>query len=311
MNERIGVIDIGTNTTRLAVFEVKSAGERVPLVRRSEITRLGQGVNRNRRLAPEAMERTLAVLDNYVAEARALGVNTLAGAGTSALRDAADAPQFVNAVRSRGVDFKVVAGEQEARLVFAGASAAFGKERDRPVLVIDAGGGSTELIRGRGISFEHAASLDIGAVRMTEQFLHNSPPAPEQTAAMEDFMRRAFEAASPEFSPGPQGTAAAVGGTIATLAALNLGTWDADRVHGLELTLDYMESVYAQLLGLAAADIAQLPGIEPKRADIITAGAGLYVCLLRAFELHSVRVSLHDIRHGICEAVLSGAWDEL
>jgi exopolyphosphatase/guanosine-5'-triphosphate,3'-diphosphate pyrophosphatase len=311
MNKLIGVIDIGTNTSRLAVFEIGGQGARTPVVRHSVITRLGQGVNQNKHLLPEAVERTLAVLDDYVKEARGLGVDVLAGVGTSALRDAANAGEFVDAVRARGVDFKVVAGENEARLVFAGAATAFDSGADNAVLVIDVGGGSTEMIRGRGAAFERVTSLNIGAVRMTEQFLPDSPPRSADAQAMEVFVRQAFESVAAEFSTGQGGAAAAVGGTITTIAALHIQGWDPDRVHGLDLPFDLIESIYKKLIGMSAAQIAELPGMEPKRADIITAGVGVYVCLLRAFGLAGVRVSLHDIRHGVCEAVLSGVWQGL
>ena len=311
MSKRIGVIDIGTNTARLAVFDCRDTGARTPIVRHSEITRLGQGVNRNRRLDPEAVKRTLDVMDRYVEQARELGAHPLCGVGTSALRDAGDAQDFVDAIRARGVDFKVVAGAAEARLVFAGAATAFDARDSGPVLVIDVGGGSTELIRGAGAVFEKVASLDIGAVRMTERFMPHSPAHQADLQRMESFMKTAFQAVAADFAPGPGGHAAAVGGTISTLAALHLRGWDPDRVHGVDLSLERIESLYGTLRGMSSEQIADLPGMEPRRADIITAGTAVYVVLLRAFGLHGVRVSLHDIRHGVCEAVIGGSWNKL
>ena len=311
MTQRIGVIDIGTNTTRLAIFETRAGGGFTPLVRRSEITRLGQGVNQERTLPPEAVARTLHTLDQYLAECREHALAHLAGVGTSVLRDAADAPGFVDTVRARGVDFKVVSGAAEAQLVFAGAATAFDNAADRAVLVVDSGGGSTELIRGRGVRYERVASIDVGAVRMTEQFLPQSPPAAHSLEAMEEFIATRFQTPAADFSPGPGGDIAAVGGTVTTLAALPLGGWDPERIHGLDLSADIISGLYRKLASLPAARIAELPGMEPKRADIITAGAGIYVCLLRAFRAPGLRVCLHDIRHGVLQAVLSGQWQNL
>ena len=146
---------------------------------------------------------------------------------------------------------------------------------------------------------------------MTERFLAASPPAPDQLALMDAFVSDQFRAAAPEFRPGANGFAAAVGGTITALAALHLGAWDPDRVHGMDLTAARISTLSSMLAALPSADIASLPGMEPKRADIITAGAGIYVCLMRAFGLARLRVSLHDIRHGVLQALLSGAWDAL
>jgi exopolyphosphatase/guanosine-5'-triphosphate,3'-diphosphate pyrophosphatase len=146
---------------------------------------------------------------------------------------------------------------------------------------------------------------------MTEQFIHTDPPAPNELAQMEEFATEMFQSIAAQFNAEPGVVVAAVGGTAATLAALHLGGYDPDRVHGLELTREIIESIYQKLAALTTPRRAALPGIEPKRADIITAGAGNYVCLLRALGLPGFRVSLHDIRHGLLEFILSGQWDAL
>ena len=307
---KIGIIDIGTNTTRLAVFDAEPHGARTPVLKKTEITRLGEDVNRTRNIKPEAAARTLLKLDEYMDDCRALGADRVAGAGTSVLRDAENAADFVNKVQERGVDFRVVTGAVEGRMVYAGVAAGLGAKPQQPVLVVDVGGGSTEFITGRGADFDRVVSLDIGAVRMTERFVTQDPPARRDLESLEAFVTSEFRKIAPDFAAAADAIMAAVGGTSSTLAALLLGVYDPERVHGMELSLDNVLELYRNLAAATTEQRAAMPGMEPKRADIITAGAGIYACMLRAFGKHGFRVSLHDIRHGLLEYVLSGRWDD-
>ncbi|UQU64010.1 Ppx/GppA family phosphatase [Couchioplanes caeruleus] len=295
---RVAAIDCGTNSIRLLIADV-AGGTLTDVSRRMEIVRLGEGVDRTGRLAPEAVERTRAALLGYAAEIAELGVDRVRMCATSASRDASNAEDFRSMVRTvLGVDPEVISGEEEARLSFAGA--VNGLNAEPPYLVVDIGGGSTEFVVGFE-RVDHAVSVDIGCVRMTERHLHGDPPAPAEVAAAEADITRAVDAALRKVSGRGAMTLVGLAGSVTTVAALalRLPEYDAARIHHARIPYDDVAKVTADLLGSTVADRRDLPVMHPGRADVIGAGALiLRVIMERAGKL-SVVASEHDILDGI------------
>jgi len=274
---RIAAVDIGTNSVLLLVAE-RRGHELVALTERATITRLGQGVDATRALAPEAVERTLACLARYGEEIRALGAERVDAVGTSAMRDAAGGDAFVAEARALlGVAPRVISGEEEAALTFAGALTGLALP-PAPRVVFDIGGGSTEIIVGTAAgAVERAISLDIGSVRLTERHVRSDPP----TSAELDAVRADARAALAGVPPPPAGEGGArpllvgVAGTVTTLAALirDVAPYDPARIHGASLTRPEVAAAVARLAALPLAERRQLRALEPARADVIVAGS--------------------------------------
>jgi exopolyphosphatase/guanosine-5'-triphosphate,3'-diphosphate pyrophosphatase len=303
---RIAAIDCGTNSVRLLVIDLPSG---VDLVRRMEIVRLGQGVDRTGRLAPEAIERTRVALAGYAAQIDRLGVDRVRMVATSATRDAANADEFRAMVETTlGVLPEVVSGDGEARLSFAGAVR--GLPADPPYLVLDIGGGSTELVSGTS-TVEHAISVDVGSVRMTERHLHSDPPTVEEIAAAETDIISTVDRAL-ETVPGTNArTLIGLAGSVSTVAAIALGleAYQSDRIHHARIAYDDVAKVTANLLGMTVAQRRAIPVMHPGRADVIGAGALLLrIAMERAAKDHVV-ASEHDILDGIAWSLHDTAFD--
>jgi len=304
-------IDIGTNSVLLLIAaRDPTTGDARPLLERATITRLGEGVDQTRRLAPSAVERTLACLRGYAADLRAHGVSRLAVVGTSALRDAAGGDTFLNeAQRILGERPRVIAGDDEAALTFRGALS--GLELGGELLVFDIGGGSTELIAGSAQDPAPASrvSLDIGSVRLFERHVRTDPPTASELSAIEVDVARALSSAAPLVVARSQAqpTLVGVAGTVTTLKAVELGLepYDGARVHGAVLTLSAVEELCTKLAALSLAARRQLPGLEPKRADVIVAGAIIVRDLLRQAKAAEMVVSDRGVRFGLIEDLLA------
>lgn len=306
--DRVAAIDIGTNSV-LLVIAAADAGVARPLLERATITRLGEGVDRTRKLAPAAVERNLACLRAYAEDLRAHGWPRLDVVGTSALRDAQGAEEFLDeAERILGVRPRVIAGDEEARLTFRGALS--GLSLEGKLLVFDIGGGSTELILGEASGSgtpESRVSLDIGSVRLFERHVRTDPPSPAELGRLEADIARELAAAEPlRIAAGEPITLVGVAGTVTTLKALELGmpAYDASRVHGSVLTLPAVEALCAKLASLPLVQRMALPGLEPKRADVIVAGALIVRDLLRRAGADRAVVSDRGVRFGLLEALL-------
>ena len=284
---RVAAIDQGTNTTRLLVADVDDDGLR-ELVRRTEITRLGEGVDERHRLLPLPVARVRNVLTDYRREAERLGAERTLLVATSAVRDAENGEAFLGEVEwSYGFATQLLSGDEEAALMLRGVG-----EIEPGTLVLDIGGGSTELV-----TLESRTSLDVGAVRLTERYLHSDPPTSDELEACAQYVRSVLP-------PLDATSAVGVAGTITTLAALDLGLaeYDRERVHGHELSL---AGVKQQLERLAALPLAQrrgVPALEPERAPVIVAGAVVAREVLAAYGIEAYRVSEHDILDGIALA---------
>ncbi len=305
---RVAGIDCGTNSIRLLVADVEG-GHLTDVVRTMEVVRLGQGVDATGRIAPEALERTLAAAARYAATCADLGVEAIRFVATSATRDAENRADFVTGIRATlGVDPEVIEGEEEALLSFRGAVGAVA-HLPGPYLVVDLGGGSTELVLGADVPLS-AHSMDVGCVRMTERHLRSDPPTAEQLAAARADVTAALDAAAQVVPLGRATTLVGLAGTVTTVTAhaLGLDRYDPRRIHGAELATDRVLAACAQLTAIPRAALAALPFMHPGRVDVIAGGALVWATVVARARaeiaaaggsLERVVTSEHDILDGI------------
>jgi exopolyphosphatase/guanosine-5'-triphosphate,3'-diphosphate pyrophosphatase len=300
---RVAAIDMGTNSTRLLVADVDGKGRDAKLVtldRRTQITRLGQGVDRDRTLHPDAIERVLTTLREYRGAMDSLGVERVRATATSAARDAGNREDLFGPVEQIiGVRPELLAGDDEARLEFIGATANL--TEPAPYLVLDVGGGSTEMIVGTEEP-EDLTSIDVGCVRLTEQFLHSDPPTAEELSQAVSVVRDELADVGRRMpatwnAPTLVGTA----GTVWTMAAIELGV-DAQRsdlIDHFVLTRAAAEEVFRTLATEAIAQRRHNPGLEPGRVDVIVGGAIVVVSVMRHWNFDTMLVSEADILDGL------------
>jgi exopolyphosphatase / guanosine-5'-triphosphate,3'-diphosphate pyrophosphatase len=291
----VAVVDIGTNSTRLLIAEV---GERVTeLERRSEVTRLGEGVDGSGRLAEAAQERVARVLGAYAEAIEAHACRRRLAVLTSAVRDAENGAAFAERVRQRyGLDARTLSGDEEAALTFRGATAL--RRDDRELLVADVGGGSTELVVGARGEVRRHASTQIGVVRHTERHLHADPPTAEQLAALAEDVRANLKGTVPfKFAE----AMVAVAGTPTQCAAIDLGLerYDAARVEGHVLTRERLAAILGRLAAVPLAERQAIRGLDPARAPVIVAGVVILLEVLDRFSLDRLEVSERDILWGV------------
>ena len=290
-------VDCGTNSVRLLVCR-RSGGRLIELDRRLHLTRLGQGVDATGRFHPDALARTLAAMADFGAELDERGVRHRRVVATSAARDAANSAEFFAGVRARlGVDAEVIPGEEEARLSYAGALSAL-PDVAQPVLVMDIGGGSTELVPGSDVGPTRAVSLDVGSVRLRERFLHSDPPVPAEIGAARDQVDALLDSCGIDFAS--VASWVGVGGTVTSLSALAQGlpSYDRARVHGSVLARADLAALTGRLLELPIAQVVTLPTMVPGRADVICAGALICATVARRVPAE-LFVSEADILDGI------------
>lgn len=303
---RVAAIDVGTNSTRLLVAEQQADGFR-PLTRRLTITRLGEGVDEVRALDPAALQRTLETIAEYVATCGELEVRRLRVTGTSAVRDAANREEFFAGVRIlTGGDAEMLSGEQEAAATFLGATSDL--PSDEHLLVVDIGGGSTELVHGAGTP-EQASSLDIGCVRMFEKHLASDPPTSEELDALRSEARGVLEKAA-SMTVIPAGVRlVGVAGTVTQLAALKTGLpiHDPDVTHHLVMSHGDVRLLSRRIASLTIEQRKRIKGLEPGRADVIVAGAEILLAVMEAFDTAEVLVSEKDMLDGLVLQMLAHA----
>jgi len=303
---RVAAFDCGTNSLRLLIADVDPAGPRIVDVdRRMEIVRLGEGVDRTGHLSPEALDRTLRVVRFYSALCRDAGVERMRFVATSASRDADNRDEFVAGVRSvLGIEPEVVAGQEEAELSFVGATFGLDAEHPGPFLVVDIGGGSTEIVIGDDAA-DAGASVDVGCVRVTERHLHSDPPTPEEVVAAAQDIDAAIDTAAEKVPFGPARTLVGLAGSVTTVTAhaLALPHYDSARIHGAVLSLERIVASCDDLLARTRQQRAALPFMHPGRIDVIGAGALIWrrVVERAAAEaaLRQAVTSEHDILDGL------------
>jgi exopolyphosphatase/guanosine-5'-triphosphate,3'-diphosphate pyrophosphatase len=305
---RVAVVDQGTNSLRLLVFEPGAGGEApTELARDMVITRLGQGVDATGRLAPAALGRTDLVLGRYCRRARALGAERIRVAATSAVRDASNRADYEAIVRRHaGVAPEVIDGEQEAAISFLGGTLGL-EAAAGPFVVMDIGGGSTELVIGAVPGrADHALSTQLGSVRLTERAIAHDPPTPEDLEAVEAIVRAGLDDVEAAVPVRDGRTFVSVAGTATTLQAIALGLerYDPDLIHRSWLSVEDARRVLAHLAGMTNAERAAIPVMVPGRGDVIVAGAVILVTVMRRFGWERTLVSETDILDGLAFELL-------
>jgi exopolyphosphatase/guanosine-5'-triphosphate,3'-diphosphate pyrophosphatase len=298
---RVAAFDCGTNSLRLLVADLDlAAGTSKDVVREMRIVRLGQGVDRTGRIAEASLQRVFVAVEEYMEEVRGLDVDQIRFCATSAARDAENADDFVAGIRDRvGVQPEVLVGDDEARTSFAGAV------RDlpplpEPLMVVDIGGGSTELILGTGDgAVEAAHSLDIGSVRLNERHLHTDPPTKDEIREAVVDIDAALDTSTVDL--GRAASVIGVAGTVTTIAAgvLGLEHYEPELIHRSVLRLDAVQGQVTQLLSMMVEQRKALGYMHPGRADVIGAGGLILDRVLRRTTVGSLLVSEHDILDGI------------
>ncbi|MFE7358798.1 exopolyphosphatase [Streptomyces sp. NPDC057543] len=306
---RVAAIDCGTNSIRLLVADADpSTGELVELDRRMEIVRLGQGVDRTGRLAPEALERTFSACRRYAEVIKEHGARKIRFVATSASRDAENKDEFVRGVLDiLGVEPEVISGDEEAEFSFIGATKELtGRDHfEKPYLVVDIGGGSTEFVVGDD-HVRAARSVDMGCVRMTERHLvHDGvvsdPPTPEEIAAIRADIDAALDLAEESVPLTGAATLVGLAGTVTTVAAIALGldAYDSEAIHHSRISLDQVQEITGRLLASTHAERAAIGAMHPGRVDVITSGALILLAVMKRTGAREVVVSEHDILDGI------------
>jgi exopolyphosphatase/guanosine-5'-triphosphate,3'-diphosphate pyrophosphatase len=298
---RVAVVDIGTNSTRLLIAEVdRSTGAVEERLRRSTVTRLGDGVDAGGALSEEAVGRVLHTLADYRALIDSHDCEANLAVLTSAVRDAANGAAFAARVRDDfDLDARVLSGSEEAQLTFLGAMSGRPAPTE-PTVVVDIGGGSTEFVVGSGRSADFHVSLHAGVVRMSERHIHSDPPDPEELQSLALDTRTTFLEGLPPEVRAPVSHGIAVAGTATSAAAIDqeLDPYDPARVHGYTLMLATVDLLLARLADMTEARRREVVGLDPGRAPTIVAGMVLLGEALRAFGLEEVEVSEHDILYG-------------
>lgn len=304
---RLATIDLGTNTVRLLIAELGPRRPWTVLDQDQTVTRIGEGLTGRGRLGPEPMARTAAVVAAYVGRARRAGADSIRIVATSAVRDAANGPEFVAELAAlTGVPVEVVSGDEEARLTVRGILAGLPAAPD-PLLAFDIGGGSTEFMLARGRRLVSAVSLPLGVVALAERYPFPAAVDWPRYRAMEAEIRATLRRRLPAELTGA-GAPVLVGtaGTVTTLAALDLGLprYEAERVHGHRLGRAAIDALAARLGALTVAERAALPCLEPGRADLIMAGVAIVTAALDVTGAPAVLVSDWGLREGIMAATV-------
>lgn len=298
MRGRVAAIDCGTNTIKLLIGDLPEVA-----VRESRMVRLGQGVDKTGRLSDEALARVFAAIDDYAALIAAHDVTRLRFCATSASRDADNAEVFGDGVFARlGVRPEVLSGDEEAALAFAGAIRNLAAHPEAPVLVVDIGGGSTELILG-ATAPESAISMNIGSVRLHERHLHSDPPTGAEVAACVADIDAALDAAP--VSPGDAATVVGIAGTVTTVAAgvLDLPAYAREAIDQQVIAVAAVHDFVDRLVAMPVAERLTLPYLHPGRADVIDAGALILARVLRRTTVATMVVSESDILDGIAWSI--------
>jgi exopolyphosphatase/guanosine-5'-triphosphate,3'-diphosphate pyrophosphatase len=295
---RVAAVDIGTNSTRLLVADVED-GRIADVERETRVTRLGEGVDERRRLLPVPIARVRNVLTDYRRTLENLGAERTLAIATSAIRDAENGEAFLGEIEwSYGFATRLLTGHDEALLMFRGVTAE--RELDSGVVIVDIGGGSTELVAAEPDGVRWHESLDIGSVRLTERFLHGDPPPHDELDACAGAVRALLAERLPDEIRSGTTSAIGVAGTITSLAALALGLeeYDRDRVHGSVLSAEALAEQLDRLAAVPLAERRALRPLDPERAPVIVAGALIAREVLSFFGVDALEISERDILDG-------------
>ena len=297
---KYAAIDIGTNSMRLLLANVE-AGKIISRSKYINPTRIGSSVDKDKLISEEGMSRNVEALYDFTQKAKDFGAEKILVIATSAVRDATNGKEFIQrAYEKTGVNIEIISGEEEAALGYQGVAMGL-KSKTGKQVVIDIGGGSTELILGEGNALKKTISLNVGAVRMTERYITTDPISKEQYEEMEVAIYEIVKEVVEEIKKDNPNTIVGIGGTITTLAALHqqLDPYHMDKVHNYKLTLKDIRTLKEKLLNLTVEEIKQLKGIHHKRADIIVAGVTILNVIMDNLNIYEITVSEYDNLEGL------------
>ena len=302
MTTRFAAVDLGTNTILLVVAELNEDGSFRIITDRAEITRLGEGVDKTGAISSAGAERNFTTMKDYLRLCREMGVDEIVTVGTSALRDAQNGPAFIQRIaRELGLELRVLSGEDEARYSYLAVDRGL-RLKAEDVLVVDVGGGSTEFIWAKAGALHRSASLNLGSVRLTERFFRSDPPLADERAQMAAAIDPEIRGLLYQWGrEGPFDVMVGIAGTFTTLAAVMKGlkNYSHSEVHGSLLTLAEIERQVQLYESKTIAERKQIAGLEPKRADVILAGALLIERIMKLCGMDEVIVSDQGIRYGL------------
>ena len=295
---KLGALDVGSNTVLMLVVECSPGAAPRRMADMARITRLGRGVDATGRLDPDSAARTLDTIAEFADKARSLGAEKILGAATAALRDAADGAEFVTRVRQyTGIALEIISGESEAGLSYLATRKGLGLDPAAKLLIVDIGGGSTELIRAEHANFE-VISLQIGSVRLTERVVHHDPLENVELAGLRGTVGEALEKLGWSYRPDAM---VGIAGTVTTICAIALGLeqYSPEAIHGYRLGQEHVNSIIERLAELPLEERKRMRGMEPGRADVLLAGAVILERLMAHFSVDQVIVSDQGVRWGL------------
>jgi exopolyphosphatase/guanosine-5'-triphosphate,3'-diphosphate pyrophosphatase len=304
---KLAALDVGTNTVLMLVVERTADGQILTLADMSRITRLGRGVDASGALDPEAMTRTVDAIAEFAEQAHSLGAEKILTAATSAARDAKNGPEFLAMVKARaGLDLDIISGEAEARLSYVATMKGLNLDPADKILIVDIGGGSTELIRAEPGRKLDVVSLQIGSVRLTERLVHHDPPVAREAAELRLAADEALRNLGWDYRPD---ALVGIAGTVTTICAVALAMdkYDAVVVHGYRLSQAQVLETIRRLGAVPLEERKRIPGVEPGRADVIFAGAALLERIMGHFHAAEAIVSDRGVRWGLIWRELEGA----
>jgi exopolyphosphatase/guanosine-5'-triphosphate,3'-diphosphate pyrophosphatase len=296
---KLAAIDVGTNTVLMLVAETTPDGQLRKLAESSRITRLGRGVDATGHLDPASALATLDTIAEFVEQAHTLGAEKIVSAATAALRYASDGTDFIARVKARtGLELDVISGETEAQLAYLSSVKGLKLDLASNLLIVDIGGGSTELVRAQPGGTIDYVSLQIGSVRMTERIIKSDPPHTREAVELRVAIDEALATLKWNFQPDVM---VGIAGTVTTVCAvaLELAQYDPARVHDHALTQEDVLQVIAKLGHMPLEERKRLPGVEPGRADVIFAGAAILERIMSHFKMKQVIVSDQGVRWGL------------
>ncbi len=296
---KIAALDVGSNTVLMLVVECGADEQVRVLADMARITRLGRGVDATGHLDPQSAARTLDTIAEFMDRARSLGAEHIAGVATAGLRDASDGPDFLANVQQRtGLSLEIISGQTEAQLSYLSTQKGLGINPAERLLIVDIGGGSTELIRAASGQAQEVVSLQLGSVRLTERIIHHDPPSPSERETLQALVDTSVRDLGWSYRPDK---VVGIAGTVTTLCAISLGIeqYSPERVHGFRLMATEVLRLIELLGSIPLERRKQLPGMEPARADVLFAGAIILERVMNHFESGELVVSDQGVRWGL------------